>query len=69
MAYLPEYDAYYNYTSDSGLPALAVTWGCREGDLIRLYQETGDRTMELTLREVDDRGAWHFVSFRSLEGT
>ena len=69
VAYLPEYDAYYNYTSDSGLPALAVTWGCREGDLIRLYQETGDRTLELTLREVDDRGSWHFVSFRSLEGT
>ena len=69
VAYLPEYDAYYNYTSDSGLPALAVTWGCREGDLIRLYQEAENRTLELTLREVDDSGSWHFVSFRSLEGT
>ena len=67
VAYLPEYDTYYNYTSDSGLPALTVTWGYREGDLIRLYQETGDRTIELTLREIDDRGSWHFVSFRSLE--
>ena len=67
VAYLPEYDTYYNYTSDNGLPALTATWGYREGDLIRLYQETGDRTIELTLREIDDRGSWHFVSFRSLE--
>ena len=69
VAYLPEYDAYYNYTSDSGLPALTATWGCREGDVIRLYQETEDHTTVLTLREVGDRGTWRFVSFRSLEGT
>ena len=42
------------------------TWGEREGNVIRLYQETGDRTIELTLREMDE-GAWRFVSFLPLD--
>lgn len=66
VAYLPEYDAYYNYTSDFGPGMFTCTWGEREGNVIRLYQETGDRTIELTLREMDE-GAWRFVSFLPLD--
>ena len=67
MAYLPEYDAYYNYTSDFGPGIFTCTWGERNDDLIRLYQETGERTIVLTLRELDGE-TWHIVSFRPAEG-
>ena len=67
VAYLPEYDAYYNYTSDFGPGIFTCTWGERNDDLIRLYQETGERTIVLTLRELDEE-TWHIVSFRPAEG-
>ena len=66
VAYLPEYDAYYNYTSDFGPGMFTCTWGEREGDVIRLYQESEDRTLVLTLRELDE-GTWRFVSFLPLD--
>ena len=64
VAYLPEYDAYYNYTSDFGPGMFACARGERDGDTIRLYSE-GD-TKLLTLRRVGDV-SYRFVSHQLLE--
>ena len=64
VAWLPEYDAYYNYTSDFGPGMFACARGERDGDTIRLYSE-GD-TKLLTLRRVGD-ASYRFVSLRQLE--
>ena len=48
VAYLPEYDAYYNYTSDFGPGMFVCTRGERDVDAIRLYSVNG--TDLLTLR-------------------
>ena len=64
VAYLPEYDAYYNYTSDFGPGMFVCTHGERDGDIIRLYSVNG--TDLLTLRQVDDT-SYQIVSLQRLE--
>ena len=64
VAYLPEYDAYYNYTSDFGPGMFVCTRGERDGDIIRLYSVNG--TDLLTLRQVDDT-SYQIVSLQRLE--
>ena len=64
VAYLPEYDAYYNYTSDFGPGMFVCTRGERDGDAIRLYSVNG--TDLLTLRQVDDT-SYQIVSLQRLE--
>ena len=64
VAYLPEYDAYYNYTSDFGPGIFVCTRGERDGDIIRLYSVNG--TDLLTLRQVDDT-SYQIVSLQRLE--
>lgn len=64
VAYLPEYDAYYNYTSDFGPGMFVCTRGERDGDIIRLYSEN-DVTL-LTLRQVDDT-SYQIISLQRLE--
>lgn len=66
VAYLPEYDAYYNYTSDFGPGMFVCTHGERDGDIIRLYSVNG--TDLLTLRQVDDK-TYQIVSHQLLETT
>ena len=66
VAYLPEYDAYYNYTSDFGPGIFACTRGEWDGDTIRLYSEVGGVTKLLTLRQVDDT-SYQIVSLQRLE--
>ena len=65
-AYLPEYDAYYNYTSDFGPGIFVCTRGEWDGDTIRLYSEVGGVTKLLTLRQVDDT-SYQIVSLQRLE--
>lgn len=64
VAYLPEYDAYYNYTSDFGPGMFVSSRGERDGDTIRLYSVNG--TDLLTLRQVDDT-SYQIVSLQRLE--
>ena len=64
VAYLPEYDAYYNYTSDFGPGMFVCTRGERDGDIIRLYSVNG--TALLTLRQVNDK-TYQIVSLQLLE--
>ena len=64
VAYLPEYDAYYNYTSDFGPGMFVCTRGERDGDAIRLYSVNG--TDLLTLLQVDDT-SYQIVSLQRLE--
>ena len=53
--YLPEYDAFYNYTSDFGLEQPDYYRGERQGDVLRLWQDhpyEGERV--LTVRELEN---------------
>ena len=58
LLYLPEYDAFYNFTSDAGPGVFICEAGRREGDLLIL---TGGGR-ELTLEETED-GRYLFRSF------
>lgn len=62
LLYLPEYDAFYNFTSDAGPGMFICETGRREGDLLIL---TGGGK-ELTLEETED-GRYLFRSFLLLE--
>lgn len=62
LLYLPEYDAFYNFTSDAGPGMFICETGRREGDLLIL---TGGGE-ELTLEETE-AGRYLFRSFLPLE--
>lgn len=64
VAYLEEYDAYYNYTSDFGAAAFHCTSGERVGDLLYLYSETEQGTTRLTLRET--RNSYHVLALQPM---
>ena len=64
VAYLEEYDAYYNYTSDFGAAAFHCTSGERVGDLLYLYSETEQGTTRLTLREAGN--SYHVLAFQPM---
>lgn len=78
LVYVPEYDAYYNFTSDFGPGWFACEEGVREGAVLRLTGKGspldyvrpmgGSGVVEavLTLEEQSD-GSWHFVSFLPVE--
>ena len=65
VAYLPEYDAYYNYTSDAGFGTFTCTQGEKDGDLVRLYDDSYGVKL-LTLRQVGD-SAYQIISHQLLE--
>ena len=65
VAYLPEYDAYYNYTSDAGFGMFTCTRGEKDGDTIRLYDDSYGVRL-LTLRRVDDK-TYQIISHQLLE--
>ena len=64
VAYLEEYDAYYNYTSDFGAASFHCTSGERVGDLLYLYSETEQGTTRLTLREAGN--SYHIVALQPM---
>ena len=69
ILYLPDYDAYYNFTSDYGPGWFESAEGVRDGDTARLrpealWHEEGEVVRELTPREED--GRWLIQSFRFL---
>lgn len=78
LVYVPEYDAYYNFTSDFGPGWFECGAGVREGTALRLTGRSrvlndvrpmgGSSVVEavLTLEEQSD-GSWRFVSFLPAE--
>ena len=62
VAYLEEYDAYYNYTSDFGAASFHCTSGERVGDILYLYSETEQGTIRLTLREAGN--SYHVLALQ-----
>lgn len=66
ILYLPDYDSYYNFTSDYGPGFFQPAEGVRDGDTVRLRSEPvwadgGEVIQELKLREED--GRWLIQSF------
>ena len=66
LEYLPEYDAYYNYTSDFGPGMFTCTRGEVDGDIVRLYEELQTGTDMLTLRKVGS--GYQIVAHQCIEG-
>lgn len=67
VIYLPEYDAYYVFTSDWGPGMFECEDGKRDGDTIRLWRSAykdGSRVV-LTLREAD--GSYHIKAHQITE--
>lgn len=61
MLYLPDYGAYYNFTSDAGGGGFTAVSGTVEGDTVRLTSADGT---VLTLRAVpSEAGRYLIVSF------
>ena len=68
LVYVPEYDAFYNTTSDFGANAFSPAYGEKDGDSVTLYGEMPDFSEDmpggeyaLTLRKTGN--VWHIVSF------
>ena len=66
VAYLPEYDAYYTYTSDANFIEFICVRGEKDGSLIRLYDANDVRL--LTLRQTGDQ-KYQIVSYQRLESS
>lgn len=65
VLYLPEYDAYYNFTSDWGPGMFQPDGGEKLGDTVRFWTQKGSSSnyIVLTLENVD--GTWLIRSFRT----
>ena len=63
--YLPEYDSFYNYTSDMGYGTFICTRGEVDGDIVRLYEESDYSTDVLTLKK--EGNSYHILSHLQLE--
>ena len=65
VLYLPEYDAYYNFTSDWGPGMFQPDGGEKRGDTVRFWTQEGSSRnyTVLTLENVDD--TWLIRSFRT----
>jgi len=66
VAYLADYDSFYNYTSDFGPGMFTCTRGEVDGDIVRLYEEFETGTDMLTLRKVGDN--YMIVAHQCVEG-
>lgn len=62
VAYLEEYDAYYNYTSDFGPGFFLPLYGEKNGDLVTLWSNG----KVLTLQSVD--GGYRILSYQAANG-
>ena len=67
VAYLEEYDAFYNYTSDFGPGMFTPRYGEKNGSIVTLWgiPAYDGSTGMLKLEKVDE--AWHILSHRSVE--
>jgi len=66
VAYLADYDAFYNYTSDFGPGMFTCTRGEVDGDIVRLYEELETGSDMLTLRKVGNE--YQIVAHQCLKG-
>lgn len=66
VAYLANYDAFYNYTSDFGPGMFTCTRGEVDGDIVRLYEEFETGTDMLTLKKVGNN--YQIVAHQHVEG-
>lgn len=64
VAYLAEYDAYYNYTSDAGAGIFCCTKGETDGDVVKLYEESPHGADVLTLHKKN--GQYFIISHAPL---
>ena len=56
LLYLPEYDAFYNFTSDFGPGVFEARYGERDSDAVTLWSD--DAALRLRLTD----GGWHILS-------
>lgn len=67
VLYLPEYSAYYTFTSDFGPGMFECVGGKKDGNIVRLWSNThsdSESREMLTLQEVD--GNYYIKSFQSI---
>ena len=64
VAYLEEFGAFYNYTSDAGSGRFVCTRGEKEGNIVRLYEESDLGTDMLVLRK--NGTTYHIVSHQNI---
>ena len=62
MIYAPEYDAFYNFTSDFGPGVFEARYGERDGDAVTLWSDSAILRLRLT------DGGWHIQSHLPSEG-
>lgn len=68
VLYLPDYDAYYNFTSDFGPGSFQAAEGARDGDILRLRAKPAPYAEDQSVREAVFRekdGRWLIQSFTS----
>lgn len=68
VLYLPDYDAYYNFTSDFGPGSFQAAEGARDGDILRLRAKPAPYAEDQSVREAvfrEEDGRWLIQSFTS----
>lgn len=68
VLYLPDYDAYYNFTSDFGPGSFQAAEGARDGDILRLRAKPAPYAEDQSIREAvfrEEEGRWLIQSFTS----
>lgn len=66
VLYLPDYDAYYNFTSDFGPGSFQAAEGARDGDILRLRAKPAPYAEDRSVREAafrEEDGRWLIRSF------
>lgn len=69
VLYLPDYDAYYNFTSDFGPGSFQAAEGARDGDILRLRAKPAPYAEDQSVREAmfrEEDGRWLIQSFTVL---
>lgn len=66
VLYLPEYDAYYTFTSDYAPGVFACVGGKQDGDIVRLWSDTDgyDGSVEVLTLQYED-GNYYIKSFQN----
>ena len=66
VLYLPEYDAYYNFTSDFGPGVFTCVGGKEDGNTVRLWSDTHgyDGSIDILTLQYED-GCYHIKSFQN----
>ena len=66
VLYLPEYDAYYNFTSDFGPGLFTCVGGKKDGNIVRLWSDTHgyDGSIEILTLQYGD-GNYYIKSFQN----